>query len=115
MMSKDLSYLYTGTTGHIVDVASSLPNDPQQLIDSGWEDISHPAQANAGSFTYREISSGLRVRFDKGVPGADGFRGKNHYHILNPDATGNSDLYLDKTGTPVRKNSKKSHILPNGG
>ena len=30
------------------------------------------------------------------------------------DATGNSDLYLDKNGNPVRKNSTASHILPEG-
>lgn len=114
-MSKDLSYLYTGTKGHIVDVASSLPSNPQKLINSGWEDVSHPDQAKAGSFTYREKSSGLKNRLDKGVPGKNGFRGKNHYHILNPDATGNSNLYLDKFGNPVKKNSKQSHILPEGG
>lgn len=114
-MSKDNCYHYSGTKGHIVDVASSLPSNPQQLLDSGWEDVSHPQQAASGSFTFKEKSSGLRVRFDKGVPGANGFRGKDHYHILNPNATGNSDLYLDKEANPVRKNSKKSHILPNGG
>jgi len=59
--------------------------------------------------------TGLRIRFDKGVIGKNGFRGQDHYHILNPNATSNKDLYLDENGNPVAKNSKKSHILPKGG
>ena len=114
-MSKGMSYYYSGTKGHIVEIASSLPSNPQQLLSTGWKDISHPQQAAAGSYTYQEISSGLKIRFDKETYGADGFKGQNHYHILNPGATGNADLYLNKYGEPVRKSSKQSHILPNGG
>ena len=54
------------------------------------------------------------MRYDKKVPGAPGFAGKNHYHIYNPNATGNKDLYLDKNGNPIRKGHAKSHILPEG-
>ena len=43
-MSKGLSYIYTGTKGHIVAIASNLPQTGQGLIDMGWEEISHPAQ-----------------------------------------------------------------------
>lgn len=59
-------------------------------------------------------STGLKIRFDEKVNGAKGFKGKNHYHILNPNVTGNKDLYLDKNGNPVNKGSKASHILPKG-
>jgi len=113
-MSKGFGYHYTGTKGHIVGVASALPADPKELLDNGWEDISHPGQRNSGHLELQETSTGLRIRFDKGVAGANGFKGKNHYHVYNPDATGNSDLYLDKNGNPVRKNSTASHILPEG-
>ena len=113
-MSKGLSYEYTGTKGHIISVASSLPTDPQELLYSGWEDISYPSAKEAGHMTLQESDTGLRIRFDKGKDGEPGFKGMNHYHILNPDATGNSDLYLDKNGNPVKAHSNQSHILPKG-
>ena len=111
-MSKGLAYKYTGTKGHIVAIASSLPKTGQDLIDKGWEEISHPAQAASGHHTYKEPSTGLRIRYDEPTPGAEGFAGKDHFHILNPNATGSRDMYLDKNGNPVKKNSKASHILP---
>lgn len=111
-MSKSLSYNYTGTRGHIVSVASSLPKNGSDLLSQGWEDISDPRATANGHHTYRELSTGLRVRYDEGEPGASGFAGKDHYHILNPDAHNNRDMYLDSDGNPVPKNSKESHILP---
>lgn len=113
-MSKPLSYKYTGTKGHIAKVASSLPSTPDSLVKSGWEDVSDPRAAEAGYRTIREKKTGLKLRYDPGKPGAAGFGGQNHYHILNPNATSNKDLYLDKMGNPVRKNSRASHILPRG-
>lgn len=114
-MSKGYGYKYTGTRGHIVAVATSLPPTGAGLIAQGWEDISHPMQAAQGSYTYRDPSTGLRVRYDKPTPGAPGFAGKDHYHILNPDAHDSSDMYLDINGNPCRRGSKASHILPQGG
>lgn len=113
-MSKGLSYRYTGTKGHIVAIASNLPRTGQGLINNGWEEISHPAQAASGHHTYRELSTGLRIRYDKPTPRAEGFAGKDHFHILNPSATNSRDMYLDKNGNSVKKNSKASHILPKG-
>lgn len=114
-MSKPLTYNYTGTKGHIAALTSGLPSTPASLLSNGWEDISDPRAAAAGYQTIREIRTGLRLRFDSGVPDQSGFRGQNHYHILNPNTTSNKDLYLDRYGNPVRKNSKASHILPLGG
>lgn len=114
-MSKKMSYLYKGTKGHIAEVARTLPANPERLIQNGWEDISHPKQKGVGSFVYREKDTGLKIRFDQAKEGSPGFRGMDHYHIYNPNATGNKDLYLDKDGNPVRKSSTKSHILSNGG
>ena len=110
-MSKGPSYYYSGTKGDIVATASSLPEHGSTLVEQGWNDISHPHQAAAGSHTYEDPSTGLRIRFDEAKPGENGYAGKNHYHILNPNATGSKDLYLDKDGNPVAKNSKASHIL----
>lgn len=53
-----------------------------------------------------------KVRFDPAKEGANGFEGKDHYHIYNPNSTGKSDYYLDSNGRPVRKGSKPSHVLP---
>lgn len=113
-MSKGFGYEYSGTLGHIIGVASSLPKNPNKLLNNGWEDITHPGAKNSGHTKWRETSTGLIVGFDKGTPGANGFRGKDHYHIFNPDATGNHNLYLDMNGNPVRKGSAKSHVLPRG-
>lgn len=113
-MSKGLSYTYSGTKGYIVSVASSLPKTGSGLEKQGWVDISHPQQAANGSHTYQDPKTGLRIRYDEPNPGAPGFAGKDHYHILNPNATSNKDLYLDKDGNPVAKGSKDSHILPKG-
>lgn len=112
---KDHGYHYSGTKEDIAATASSLPEHGSTLVSQGWNDISHPKQAAAGSHTYEDPSTGLRIRFDEAKPGEKGYAGKNHYHILNPDATGSKDLYLDKDGNPVAKNSKASHILPKKG
>ena len=113
-MSKGLSYRYTGTKGHIVDVAQNLPGNPSSLTSSGWTEVSHPGAAASGTHTYKENDTGLKVTFDQKTPGAPGFKGRDHYHIHNPNANDNSDRYLDKEGNPVAKGSKKSHILPKG-
>jgi hypothetical protein len=113
-MSKGLSYKYTGTKGHIIATASNLPQTGQGLVNSGWEEISHSAQAASGHHTYKEPATGLRIRYDEPNPKAKGFAGKNHFHILNPNATSSKDMYLDKNGNPVKKNSKASHIVPKG-
>lgn len=60
------------------------------------------------------VRHGDGIRYDEPTPGADRFAGKDHYHILNPNATGSRDMYLVRNGEPVKKNSKASHILPKG-
>ena len=66
-MSKLLSYKYTGTKGHIADVASSLPKNPDDLLSNGWTEITDPrAKTSSNSRVFKEKSTGLRIRFDKG-------------------------------------------------
>ena len=113
-MSKPLSYKYTGTKGHIAEVAETLPKKGKSLLDNGWEDISRPEQAASGHYTYRERETGLRIRFDEAKPDKGGFSGRDHYHILNPDAHNTGDMYPDRAGNPVKKNSKASHIFSKG-
>ena len=113
-MSKPRSYEYTGTKGHIVEIILSLPQTGQELLNRGWIDISHEHAAKAGHYTYKEESTGLQVKFDRAKAGAPGFEGKNHYHIMNPETTGDENAYLDINGNPVRRGSNASHILPKG-
>ena len=51
--------------------------------------------------------AGTRVR-----PGDTGFKGRDHYHIPNPNSTANRDEYFDRDGQPTYDGSKRSHILP---
>lgn len=113
-MSKGFGYKYSGTKGHILGVAGSLPKDPNKLLSSDWEDISHPEQRKHGHWELREKKTGLKIRFDKGIPGKPGFVGEDHYHIYNPNADSSANLYLDKNGNPVSRSSRDSHILPEG-
>lgn len=114
-MSKNNSGMFSGTKGHVASIVSSLPSNPMDLLDQGWNDISHPNARKAGHFLLQEKSSGLIIRFDKGNPNKPGYRGVDHYHIYNPNATSAKDQYLDKNGNPVGRNTNESHILPNGG
>ena len=57
------------------------------------------------------IKDGIKIVYEDGALSERGFKGIDHYHIINPNATNNYDLYLDKYGNPVPKNSKQSHIL----
>ncbi len=84
---------------------------PSELKNSGWKDITpFEMKKNTTSRTYKK--NDLTIRYDKGIKGADGYKGKDHYHILNPNSSGKHDYYLDAFGNPVAKNSKASHIIP---
>ena len=84
---------------------------PEDLISQGWEDVTHPtARERTENRELVNPETGTRVRFDKGRPGANGWEGRDHYHVHNPEATSRHDEYLDINGNPVRRNSKPSHI-----
>lgn len=84
-------------------------------MNERWEDVTDPRmRENTDSREYYNPETGQKVRFDKGREGANGFEGKDHYHIYNPNSTGKNDKYLDINGNPVRKGSKPSHVLPGG-
>ena len=73
---KNPGYSYSGTKEDIAATASSLPEHGSTLVSQGWNDISHPKQAEAGSHTYEDPSTGLRIRFDEAKPGEKGYAGK---------------------------------------
>lgn len=89
-----------------------LPANPDDLLQQGWEEITHPDAAAQGHRTFRNKETGLVTRADKGEVGKPGNRAHDHYHVLNPDKTSNRDYYLDKNGRPVSRGSDASHVLP---
>ena len=113
-MSKGFGYAYTGTKGHLMGVIGSLLEDPDILLRNGWKELSRPEAKAHGHRKFEEEATGLLIEFDEKTPGAPGFRGANHYHILNPDATDYDTWNLDKDGNPVPRHSTPSHILPEG-
>ena len=99
--------------GNVKFSPNNLPKDPQELIKNGWKDVTPEGMAkNTTSREFIDPETGLKVRFDPGKPGANGFEGKDHYHVYNPDGTTKADYYLDANGNPVAKGSKASHIEP---
>ena len=83
------------------------------LIKNGWKGVTPEGMAkNTSSREYIEPETGIRVRFDLGKPGANGFEGKDHYHIYNRDGSTKADYYLDVNSNPVAKGLRASHILP---
>ncbi len=92
---------------------SNLPPDPQQLLESGWLEVTpETMKTHIPSQEYFNPNTGMKIRFDPKTPGAPGFEGLDHYHIYNPQRTGRRDYYLDRYGHSVPKGSKASHILP---
>ncbi len=90
-----------------------LPANPDDLLQQGWEEITHPSEAAAGHRSFRNKETGMVVRADKGEAGRPGNRERDHYHVYNPKSTqGKHDVYLDKNGRPVSRGSNLSHIIP---
>lgn len=89
-----------------------LPANPDDLLRKGWIETTHPKEAENGRRTFENPQTGQKIEFDKGEPGEFGFRGKGHYHYLNPNRTGKRDDYLDVNGNPVPDGSKRSHTIP---
>lgn len=90
-----------------------LPPNPDSLLNKGWKEITHPsAKAKSNSLEYQNFKTKHKLRFDRGNTSENGYKAIDHYHVYNPNSTGNHDLYLDKNGKPVKKNSKVSHLLP---
>jgi hypothetical protein len=87
-----------------------VPPTPDELTND-WEDVTPDGMRdNTDSREYRSPNTGEKIRIDKGEPGATGWKGKDHAHRYNPEATGDGDKYLDQNGNPVPKNSPKAHI-----
>ena len=96
-----------GGTAH-----AGLPKNPDELLEQGYQETSHPEAAAAGHRSFENPETGDTLRFDKGKPGRPGHAGTDHYHRPNPNATGKEDAYLDAEGNPVPDGSGPSHLYP---
>lgn len=89
----------------------TLPSDPDDLNDD-WEEQTEQAPNRR---TFKHKTKEVVIHFDKGQAGKDGWEGKDHWHIRNPnwkESDKKRDFYVDKDGNPVSKGSDKSHISP---
>lgn len=89
------------------DWIKNLPEDPQKLLEQGWEDISHPNAKANGYLKFRDPTTGNNVRFDAGKSGASGFEGVDHSHAYNPNTTSKRDLYLDIRRKVIRNEARR--------
>ncbi len=95
-------------------IIEELPITADDLIKQGWRETTDPRSLLNNPKLHQYEKDGIQIKFEKATPGATGFRGIDHYHIINPKATGNHDYYLDKFGRPVSRKSKHSHIIIGG-
>lgn len=86
----------------------TLPKNP--LINPNLKDISHPEATAKGHHTFKEKKTGAIIRYDEGKPGTQGHKAYDHYHRINPKATGKENRYLDANGNPVSEKSEGSHL-----
>ena len=113
-MSKPNSGHFSGTRGanaaSFARIIDSLPKNPDKLLERGWVETSHPDAVREGHRQFTDPVSGLSVNFDKGKLETTGHKGRDHYHVKNPNVTGKFDCYLDANGNPCAKGSEESHI-----
>ena len=110
---KGNSGRFSGTLGGSVITIQSLQNMKPSDLSSDWKDTTNPKAKENGSHrtTYSNENTGMIIHFDKGQKGKDGFAGKDHWHVENPDATSSKYAYLDIDGNACPKGSKASHIV----
>ena len=94
------------------DKPKELSENPDDLLDDGYEETTHPEAQEQGVRKFRNLKTGDEVEFNKGDPSKPGWRGKDYWHRYNPNATGKRDARLDKNGNPVPRYSDPSHIEP---
>jgi hypothetical protein len=90
----------------------TYPKNPDDLLDNGYQETSHPEAKANGIRRFKNPTNGDEVEFHKGKSGENGWEGKDHWHRFNPNKTGKGNAMLDKNGQPVRKGSEPSHLKP---
>jgi hypothetical protein len=92
----------------IEEFTKSLPDSPEDLLGRGWEETTSPMSPSRRTFV--DPKTRLKVEFDPGRSGESGWRGKDHWHLNNPNATNRHNQYLDANGNPCGRGSKDSHL-----
>ena len=87
-----------------------LPTDPNDLLDQGFVETSHPTAAANGHRTFENPIIGETIRF---AEAKEGRPGQDHYHVENSNETGKQDQYLDRDGNPVADGGNASHLYTN--
>lgn len=76
-----------------------------------YKDVTHPQyRVNSKNRRYFDTKTGYYFEHHPKIADSLGWRGKDHYHLENPDANGDNNKYLDKNGIPCSKGSKNSHL-----
>jgi hypothetical protein len=86
------------------------PCSPNELNNDWIEVTPETMKQNSNRREYQNKKTGLKIAFDKGIPGKPKFKGKDHWHIYNPFSLSVRDYYLDKNGNKIHKNDDNSHI-----
>ena len=95
----------------VLEDKMTLPEDPDDL-DDDWEEQTDQGPSRR---TFKHKTKGITIHFDKGVEGENGWKGKDHWHIRNPnwkEPDKRKGFYVDKDGNPVNDGSNASHIKP---
>ncbi len=92
-----------------------LPSNSDDLEKIGWQNITH-AEAfknNPFSSKYRHHEYGIEIRLDKAQPGEHGFKGVDHYQIINPlrKKMRQKFQYLDLHGNALMGVPDEAHIV----
>ncbi len=86
------------------------PCSPRELSSNWIEKTPELMKERSQRREFQHKETGLKIAFDKGIKGKPRFRGKDHWHIYNPNSTNINNYYLDKNGEPIHKNDVNSHI-----
>ncbi len=106
-ISDEPSNISMPTTDIDWDNPPCLPED----LSNEWQEVTPELmKQNSNRREFINKKTGLKIAFDKGIYGKPKFRGKNHWHIYNPNSTNINDYYLDKNGNSLHKNDNNSHI-----
>jgi hypothetical protein len=88
-------------------------------LDDSWEDVTPDEQReNTPNRRFKHKGTEEEIEFHPGRRNPDGSPGpgkggRDHWHRYNPLRKHNKrDLYLDRNGNPVARDSKPSHIYP---
>lgn len=75
------------------------------------KEVTHPQyRANSKNRRYFDTKSKRYFEYHPKTSNAPGWRGRDHYHLENPNSTGDGDKYLDKNGDHCSKGSNESHL-----